>query len=232
MTSNRVKYILGFALVILGLSKVNAQTKRDSSNAEIKQQAIEMREKLNKYMADKLLEEQVKKDPGVQVFFDSISTTLTNQQLEINKLKEQFERLEKQLNDGVYTNGTPKLRQIQDSMIADVARGVAFHRVSDKQLNLYFPFDGFGLTKDQRAELRSFLSSQKAIVVKVNGYTDWMGTEKHNKELAANRCTSIIKVVNGFRIRHKVSTNINCNNNEVYNVQTAKWCRRVEVIIQ
>lgn len=232
MTSNRVKYILGFALVILGLSKVNAQTKRDSSNAEIKQQAIEMREKLNKYMADKLLEEQVKKDPGVQVFFDSISTTLTKQQLEINKLKEQFERLEKQLNDGVYTNGTPKLRQIQDSMIADVARGVAFHRVSDKQLNLYFPFDGFGLTKDQRAELRSFLSSQKAIVVKVNGYTDWMGTEKHNKELAANRCTSIIKVVNGFRIRHKVSTNINCNNNEVYNVQTAKWCRRVEVIIQ
>jgi outer membrane protein OmpA-like peptidoglycan-associated protein len=232
MTSNRVKYILGFALVILGLSKVNAQTKRDSSNAEIKQQAIEMREKLNKYMADKLLEEQVKKDPGVQVFFDSISTTLTNQQLEINKLKEQFERLEKQLNDGVYTNGTPKLRKIQDSMINDVARGVAFHRVSDKQLNLYFPFDRFGLTKDQRAELRSFLSSQKAIVVKVNGYTDWMGTEKHNKELAANRCGSIVKVVNGFRIRHKVSTNINCNNNEVYNVQTAKWCRRVEVIIQ
>lgn len=232
MTSNRVKYILGFALVILGLSKVNAQTKRDSSNAEIKQQAIEMREKLNKYMADKLLEEQVKKDPGVQVFFDSISTTLTNQQLEINKLKEQFERLEKQLNDGVYTNGTPKLRKIQDSMINDVARGVAFHRVSDKQLNLYFPFDRFGLTKDQRAELRSFLSSQKAIVVKVNGYTDWMGTEKHNKELAANRCGSIVKVVNGFRIRHKVSANINCNNNEVYNVQTAKWCRRVEVIIQ
>ncbi len=232
MTSNRVKYILGFALVIFGLSNVNAQTKRDSSNAEIKQQAIEMREKLNKYMADKLLEEQVKKDPGVQVFFDSISTTLTNQQLEITKLKEQFERLEKQLNDGVYTNGTPKLRQIQDSMIADVARGVAFHRVSDKQLNLYFPFDRFGLTKDQRAELRSFLSSQKAIVVKVNGYTDWMGTEKHNKELAANRCGSIVKVVNGFRIRHKVSTNINCNNNEVYNAQTAKWCRRVEVIIQ
>ena len=232
MTSNRVKYILGFALVILGLSNVNAQTKRDSSNAEIKQQAIEMREKLNKYMADKLLEEQVKKDPGVQEFFDSISTTLTNQQLEINKLKEQFERLEKQLNDGVYTNGTPKLRKIQDSMINDVARGVAFHRVSDKHLNLYFPFDRFGLTKDQRAELRSFLSSQKAIVVKVNGYTDWMGTEKHNKELAANRCGSIVKVVNGFRIRHKVSTNINCNNNEVYNVQTAKWCRRVEVIIQ
>lgn len=232
MTSKQAKYIFSIALMVLGLSNVSAQTKRDSSNAEIKQQAIEMREKLNKYMADKLLEEQVKKDPGVQVFFDSISTTLNKQQQEINELKEQFANLEKLLNEGAYTNGTPKQKQILDSMISDVARGVAFHRVSDKQLNLYFPFDRFGLTKDQRAELRSFLSSQKAIVVKVNGYTDWMGTEKHNKELASNRCLSIVKVVNGFRIRHKVSTNINCNNNEVYNVQTAKWCRRVEVIIQ
>lgn len=232
MTSKTFKYILGIWLLFLGLSNTQAQTKRDSSNAEIRQQAIEMREKLNKYMADKLLEEQVKKDPGVQVFFDSISTTLTNQQLEINKLKEQFERLEKQLNDGMYTNGAPKLRQIQDSMIADLARGVAFHKVSDKQLNLYFPFDRFGLTKDQRAALRSFLSSQKAMVVKVNGYTDWMGTEQHNKELANNRCLSVVKVVNGFRIRHKISTNINCNNNEVYNAQTAKWCRRVEIILQ
>jgi hypothetical protein len=232
MTSKTFKYILGIGFLFFGLSNTNAQTKRDSSNTEIRQQAIEMREKLNKYMADKLLEEQVKKDPGVQVFFDSISTTLTNQQLEINKLKEQFERLEKQLNDGVYTNGTPKLRQIQDSLISDVARGVAFHRVGDKQLNLYFPFDRFGLTKDQRAALRSFLSSQKAMVVKVNGYTDWMGTEQHNKELAANRCLSVVKVVNGFRIRHKVSTNINCNNNQVYNTETAKWCRRVEIILQ
>lgn len=232
MTSKTFKYVLGIGFLFFGLSNINAQTKRDSSNTEIRQQAIEMREKLNKYMADKLLEEQVKKDPGVQVFFDSISTTLTNQQLEINKLKEQFERLEKQLNDGVYSNGTPKLRQIQDSLISDVARGVAFHRVGDKQLNLYFPFDRFGLTKDQRAALRSFLSSQKAMVVKVNGYTDWMGTEQHNKELAANRCLSVVKVVNGFRIRHKVSTNINCNNNQVYNAQTAKWCRRVEIILQ
>lgn len=232
MTSKTFKYVLGIGFLFFGLSNINAQTKRDSSNTEIRQQAIEMREKLNKYMADKLLEEQVKKDPGVQVFFDSISTTLTNQQLEINKLKEQFERLEKQLNDGVYSNGTPKLRQAQDSLINDVARGVAFHRVGDKQLNLYFPFDRFGLTKDQRAALRSFLSSQKAMVVKVNGYTDWMGTEQHNKELAANRCLSVVKVVNGFRIRHKVSTNINCNNNQVYNAQTAKWCRRVEIILQ
>jgi outer membrane protein OmpA-like peptidoglycan-associated protein len=231
MTSNMLKYILGIGLLFLGLSHTQAQTKRDSSNAEIRQQAVEMREKLNKYMADKLLEEQVKNDPGVQVFFDSISNTLNKQQQEINNLKEQFANLEKLLNDGAFTNGTPKLRQKQDSIIANVARGAAFHRVSDKQLNLYFAFDRFGLTKEQRTELRKFIGSQKHMLVKINGFTDWMGTEIHNKELASNRCLSVVKVVNGFRIRHMVSTNINCNNNEVYNAQKAKWCRRVEVII-
>ncbi|MDP3930599.1 MAG: OmpA family protein [Bacteroidota bacterium] len=223
------KFNLLIVLFLFGFSQIYAQNKRDSSNAEIKQQAVEMREKLNKYLADNLLEEQIKKDTGVQVFFDSMSTMISKQQSEINRLKEQFEQLEKQLNQGTMNAGSPK--QKQHKMVADMARGTSFHWVGDNQLNLYFPFDGSELSAEQQAELRILLKSQKGIRVKLNGYTDWVGGEKHNKKLASNRCLSAVKFCKEFKIPYKISSYTKCNTYEVYSDETAKWCRRVEIII-
>ncbi|MBP9688000.1 MAG: OmpA family protein [Bacteroidia bacterium] len=231
---SKLKYILGLCLIVFGLSAVNAQSKRDSSNAEIQQQALEMRQKLNKYMADKLLEEQVIANPGMQLFFDSISTSINKQQIEIDELKKQFAALEKAIKEGTLTvnNNAKNVRaNALDTLINDVARGATFHRIGAKQLNLYFSFDNAKITTEQKAELRKFLGSRKSKLVKVIGYTDWIGTEKYNEALAADRCLTITRVVNGFKIRHRVSTNINCNN-DVYNPDKAKWCRRVEIILQ
>ncbi|MCG9881104.1 MAG: hypothetical protein MH472_10945, partial [Bacteroidia bacterium] len=137
------KFNLLFILFLFGFSQIYAQNKRDSSNAEIKQQAVEMREKLNKYLADNLLEEQIKKDTGVQVFLDSIGNVISKQENEINQLKKQFARLEKQIGQGSINSGSPK--QKRERMIADMALGTSFHWVGDNQLNLYFPFDGYEL---------------------------------------------------------------------------------------
>lgn len=224
------KFKLTIFLFLIGFSPVFAQNTRDSSSAEIKQQAVEMRDKLNKYIADKLLEEQLKKDP--QSFFDSVSSILSKQQLEIDKLKEQFNKLEKQLNEGTYGNGATRQKKIEGKDIELGANSLPFQRVGDKQLNLYFLFDEFALSNEQCDALRAFLNSQKVSVVKVNGYTDWIGTKKYNKKLSENRCLSAIKVMNEFSIRTKVSTFINCNNNGVYDDQAAMRCRRVEIIIK
>lgn len=223
------KFYLFWVVFLFGFGQLYGQNKRDSSNAEIKQQALEMREKLNKYLADNLLEEQIKKDTGIRYFFDSLSIVVTKQQQEINKLQAKFEQLEKHLSAGGISSGSPKQRR--ERMLADMARGVAFHWVNDHQLNLYFPFDSYEFTAEQEAELRSLLTSQKRMRVKISGYTDWVGAEKHNKKLARNRCSSAEKLCKELKVTYSISGYSKCETQDIYSDESAKWCRRVEVIV-
>ncbi|MCG9879444.1 MAG: OmpA family protein, partial [Bacteroidia bacterium] len=87
------------------------------------------------------------------------------------------------------------------------------------------------LNAEQQEELRILLTSQKGIRVKISGYTDWVGAEKYNKKLASNRCLSAIKLCKEFKIPYKILSYTKCNTSEAYTDETAKWCRRVEIIV-
>lgn len=236
-----VAALLAFVLCF----SVKAQTSpRDSSTSEIQKQALEMREKLNKYMAERLLLEEQKNDPALRSFVDSVSNQLYQQQEEIEKLKEQFKRLEEALiNGGTYTpgdgsaipvkqagagrNGKPAAQDQENGQVYPT-----FQRYGDKQLNLYFAFDEYKLSKEQITELRAFLKGKKIRRVTVNGYTDWKGTEKHNATLGDKRCKSVVRILNQLIIHYATNSNHNCDNNNDYSPEKARWCRRVEVIIR
>lgn len=239
---NRFSIALTLVLLLSGLDAYS-QTK-DSSNAEIKKQALEMREKLNKYMADKLMVEEVKKDTGLKVFFDSISLQLHNQKEEIEKLKQQFNRLEQALINGeVYTSegGHQKGKgrkgrggsydgatEEEDSIV--LVQG--FQRYGERQLNLYFAFDSYTLSKKQKQAVADFIKGKQITKrVTIQGFTDWMGTESHNATLAENRCKALIKRLNILKIHYKTSTRFKCDVGNEYTPGKAQWCRRVELII-
>lgn len=240
---NRFSIALTFILLLAGLGAYS-QTK-DSSNAEIKKQAMEMREKLNKYMADKLMTEDVKKDPALKVFFDSISTQLHSQQEEIDRLKQQFNRLEQALLNGEAYNaegGNQKgagrkkrgggayegSTEEEDSTV--LVQG--FQRYGERQLNLYFAFDSYTLSKKQKQAIADFLKGKQISKrVTVQGFTDWMGTESHNATLAENRCKALIKRLNILKLHYKTSTRFKCDVGNEYTPGKAQWCRRVELII-
>lgn len=235
---NKFSLVLSLILLCMGLG-ANAQTK-DSSNAEIKKQAMEMREKLNKYMADKLMVDDAKKNPALNDLLDSISMQLHSQQEEIDKLKQQFNRLEQALMNGSgYIPENGKLNKSgkwvregsteeEDSIV--LAQG--FQRYGDRQLNLYFAFDSYTLSKSQKKEIADFMKGKTITKrVTVQGFTDWKGTEKYNAGLAENRCKALIKRLNILKIHYKTSTRFKCDVNNEYTPSKAQWCRRVELII-
>lgn len=238
---NRFSTALTLLLLLFSLGAYS-QTK-DSSNAEIKKQAMEMREKLNKYMADKLMVEEVKKDTGIKVFLDSISLQLHSQQEEIEKLKQQFNRLEQALINGETYNpeggnvkggrkGKGKARDGSTEEEDSIVLVQGFQRYGERQLNLYFAFDSHTLSKKQKQAVVDFLKNKQITKrVTVQGFTDWMGTENHNAELAENRCKALIKRLNILKIHYKTSTRFKCDVGNEYTPHKAQWCRRVELII-
>jgi hypothetical protein len=63
--------------------------KKDADNQQIQREAVEMRNKVNKYMSEKLILNDV---PANAI--DSSSQTLINQRVEIDYLKERLQKLE------------------------------------------------------------------------------------------------------------------------------------------
>ena len=232
MKNKMTKFYLILAVFILGFGHTYAQTKRDSSNAEIKQQALEMRVKLNKYLADNLLEEG-KKDTGLQVFIDSISHVVSKQQKEINELNEKLNTMFKLVQSGDFEAKSSSSQALQQNlMVREVVKGKSYHIVNQNQLNLYFAFDSDKLSKEQILVLKNFIKSKKAKSLSLAGFTDWMGSEQYNQYLALNRANAVKKQISNLGLNIEILSNTICNNNSVYNDHTAKWCRRVEIIIR
>jgi outer membrane protein OmpA-like peptidoglycan-associated protein len=222
---NKQRIAAVFTLLLISLAAV-AQT-RDSSSAEIQKQALEMREKLNRYMADKLLTGEKRQDTGVQVFFDSISTQLYKQQSEIEELKQRFARLEEMIQNGEIGGNSKK--QKNGTSVPAVP---ASEQVSERQLNLYFAFDEYKLSAEQVQALKAFLKDKKIKRVRVSGYTDWRGTEQHNTKLANNRSQSVVKILNQLIIHYQVLEKGECVTANEHTPEKAQWCRRVEVVIR
>lgn len=219
---NKQRLAAVFTLLLISFAAI-AQT-RDSSSAEIQRQALEMREKLNRYMSDKLLTTEKRYDTGVQVFFDSISTQLYKQQAEIDALKQRFAKLEEMVSNGE-TGGRNKKNE------AGAYTGPASEQISENQLNLYFAFDEYKLSTEQVQALKTFLKNKKIKRVRVSAYTDWRGTEQHNTKLAQNRSQSVIKILNQLVIHYQVLEKGACATANEHTPEKAQWCRRVEVVI-
>lgn len=214
---------------------LQAQTKKDSSNAEIKKQALEMREKLNNYLADKLEDNKninslVIKGAAGGYMNDSLVNTILLQQMELNVLKEKYQALE-----AVVEN-----LNSYNQMSADKANGAFVNpstggnyiQYADKQLNLYFSFNEYELNENQKEVLNTFLANQKGKRAKVISYTDWRGKSKVNNQIGKKRANTVTKILKGKVKSYAVNINTKCNINMANEGLNAQWCRRIEIILE
>ena len=204
----------------------HAQTQRDSNNAEIKKQALEMRERVNKYMADKLMEQPATPNGGgtlnaaTKSMIDSIANLIALQQAQISQLATNFTELKKAVE-------TVAKKQV-NAEIKDVLEA-GFQMVGPNQLILYFPFDGYQLNAAQIKVLGKFMGAKQIKSITLKGYTDWVGTERHNSALAKFRCGNVALNIGKRCTNIKQEVFINCST-EDRNVKT-QLCRKVEIYL-
>lgn len=238
-------------LFVIGLPVcVYSQTsKKDSSSAEIKKQAQEMRDKLNKYMADKLgTSENGGKgvSPETISLIDSVADMLSKQQLEIDALKTKFNEIEVMkarlaLLESDVQNGTVggKVNSAKSKKTGkgfkpvDSAMSLAgSSSIKDEHtIILYFSFDNFDLTDTQIRDIKDFIASHKKIGnINIKGYTDWRGTEQYNQKLCINRSFAVKKVIKRKGAKISLAAVTNCNAETAGGVP--QFCRKVELVVR
>lgn len=223
MTKVLKTLLMSCALLVCYTS--NAQTQRDSNNAEIKKQALEMRERVNKYMADKLMEQPTTGGAGTlnaatKSMIDSIAGLIATQQAQINQLATNFTELKKAVE-------TVAKKQV-NAEIKDVLEA-GYQLVGPNQLILYFPFDGYQLNAAQIKVLGKFMGTKRIKSMTLKGYTDWVGTERHNSALAKFRCGNVALNIGKRCTNINQEIFINCST-EDRNVKT-QLCRKVEIFL-
>ena len=227
--------VLLLFIMVLVVNGLQAQTKRDSSNAEVKKQALEMREKLNNYLADKLDENKnlnslVIKGQGGGYMNDSLVNTIMLQQIELNVLKNKYQALEAMVEN--LNSYNQMSAEKANGPFVNPSNGGNYIQYSDKQLNLYFSFNEYELNENQIAVLNTFLVNQKGKSAKVISYTDWRGKSKVNIQIGQKRANTISKILKGKVKSYEVSINTKCNMNMANEGLNAQWCRRIEIILE
>ena len=184
-----------------------------------------MRERVNKYMADKLMEQPTTGGTGTlnaatKSMIDSIASLIATQQAQINQLATNFTELKKAVE-------TVSKKQV-NAEIKDVLEA-GFQLVGPNQLVLYFPFDGYQLNAAQIKVLGKFMGSKQIKSMTLKGYTDWVGTEHHNSALAKFRCGNVALNIGKRCTNIKQEVFINCST-EDRNLKT-QLCRKVEIYL-
>jgi outer membrane protein OmpA-like peptidoglycan-associated protein len=216
--------------------QLEAQTPKDSSNAEIKKQALEMREKLNNYLADKLDENKnlnsyvIKGVSGVGFMNDSLVNTILLQQIELNVLKQKYQELEALVNNLNTTNQLSAEKA--NGPFINPSSGENYIQYADKQLNLYFSFNDNSLNEKQIEALSKFLENKKLKRAKIISYTDWRGNAKANNQIGKKRAATVTKLLKGKVKSYTVSTDTKCKMNMTNEGLNAQWCRRIEIILE
>lgn len=246
MIKHVVTLFLLFGLPFVVFSQTS---KKDSSSAEIKKQALEMREKLNKYMAEKLGTTEnggTTVTPGMSVLLDSVADMLTKQQAEIEALKAKFSEIEVMktrltLLESDVQNGTiggkvnsakPK-KSGKGFKLVDSAMSLAGSTTikDEHTLILYFSFDKFDLSETQIRDVKDFVAGHKKIDnINIKGYTDWRGTEQYNQKLCINRSFAVKKVIKRKGARISLAAATNCNAEVAGGVP--QFCRKVELTVR
>lgn len=214
----RIFMVVGLTLVA---GVMQAQTTRDSSNAEITKQAVEMRETLNKYLADKLLIDDKKGASSTtnSKVVDSILALITKQQHDLENLRKALMAVEQKVDN---------VGKKQQTAETEAILSGGLWRVSENQLNVYFPFDGAQLTPHQIAAIHRFIGKRKIKTIHLTGFTDWIGTEKHNYNLAVLRTKEVKRVIERTEVQVKSGVDIGCKSSDP---NGASLCRKVEIVL-
>ncbi|TAE85275.1 MAG: hypothetical protein EAY81_06640 [Bacteroidetes bacterium] len=225
-------YVLLFFIGV-AQSSYGQLSKKDSSNAEIKQQAVEMRIKLDKYMAEKLgTTTPNNSTPYNQLTLDSFRLLFKRQHEELQELKSKFELLEHDLTSGKYAMSNNRK---SDSAYTKSDRikntpPVKYEQPNNKLLIVYFPFDEYELTDDQIQTIQQFIAKQtKTKSITLYGYTDWVGNEKYNKQLKLDRCLAVRRNLK-TKSSVKIVVNRSCS---ISSPDTSPdYCRKVEIVVK
>lgn len=219
---------LGIIAFLVMLSAASfAQTKKDTTTADIKKEAMQMRETVNKYLADKLQTEQEKTvggplDAKTAAFLDSIAKVLTNQQLQLNSLTTDFKAMEQKVD---------KVTKRVEKAATNNGPVTGVTKLSETVLVLYFPFDGHQLTPYQIAALNKFIGKKKYKSITIKAYTDWNGTEKHNSSLSHRRGQEVRRTMEVTTAKIKNEYFTNCDNLNEFGEKQSYLCRKVEVVL-
>lgn len=219
---------LGLIAFLVMLSAASfAQTKKDTTTADIKKEAMQMRETVNKYLADKLQTEQEKTvggplDAKTAAFLDSIAKVLTNQQLQLNSLTTDFKAMEQKVD---------KVTKRVEKAATNNGPVTGVTKLSETVLVLYFPFDGHQLTPYQIAALNKFIGKKKYRSITIKAYTDWNGTEKHNSSLSNRRGQEVRRTMEVTTAKIKNEYFTNCDSVNEFGERQSYLCRKVEVVL-
>jgi outer membrane protein OmpA-like peptidoglycan-associated protein len=226
--NNKISRISFILFIIVANIAFAQKPKNDSTSAEIKQQALEMRDKVNKYMADRLLIDDSPKTPALNILLDSVSKMLNKQQEQIELLKntilELNESVEKQI-DGTQE----KIRFTQLSIASSHAIPGGFKQLDNKSMVFFLPFDAYKLSASQIKVLKKFIEGKTINSIKVYSYTDKSGTEEYNMNLAQKRANEFVEYLSlesNVLIEQKHTAG--CGTGDINN---DNWCRRVELFL-
>jgi len=222
---------LTFILFLLPCVQMFAQKNADTSSAEIRQQAIEMRDMLDRYLADKL------KQPANNSNTKIADTSMANMMIQFNKKLEEHEKAINEIKAKISQleelkggNKSKDLSSLQSTNSKKFA--LPTEQPNEFTLILYFDFDSYELTQEQKNAIVKFTSNLNYTICNVHSYTDWFGTEKHNKYLALNRCEAVAKSIVNKNYKIRKGKFINCGSVDPVKINKSAYCRRVEIILK
>ncbi|MFN9581445.1 MAG: hypothetical protein ACK566_02080 [Bacteroidota bacterium] len=230
------RFVVAVFSLLFALPVLSQKSKSDTSSTnsqQIKQQAVEMRNKVNKYIADKLNTEEPGSGVVSNEIIDSLISRLTRQDTEIDALNKRMLALEKLVSEQA-KNRNKKIdshRYSEDATlddITDVTPG-SYALIGNNKLLLFYAFDAYRLNVKQISAIRKFLSNKTASVIQMRAYTDDVGTEKYNAKLATNRCNTALKNVPKQTAKIMSMPEAGCGS---VNTLDKEKCRRVEIILE
>jgi outer membrane protein OmpA-like peptidoglycan-associated protein len=215
------------AASFLLLSSQAFSQKKDADNQQIQREAVEMRNKINKYMSEKLILNDV---PAVGL--DSTNQTLFNQRAEIDYLRERLQKLEELVKMQLIKNNKKidAFHYSEDATtddLIDIVPGTYVH-IGEKKLLLFYAFDSHKLNKQQIGAIKVFFHNKNTTNIQVNAFTDIFGSDNYNNKLADKRCKAVIKQLPDKKANTNISTEAGCG--QLNRIDSRK-CRRVEIIL-
>jgi outer membrane protein OmpA-like peptidoglycan-associated protein len=222
------RILVAVSFVLMSYQAFSQKKEANNGNSEqIKQEAVEMRNKVNKYMSEKLILNEAPSSAS-----ESLSNTIIQQRAEIDKLMERLQKLEMLVNTQLINNSKKidahhysEHATIDD--LTDVVPGSYAH-IGEKKLLLFYAFDSHRLNAQQVAAIKIFLYNKDTSSIQVNAFTDIFGSENYNNKLAAKRCKAAIKYIPGKKASINITPEAGCG---LLNRIDSRKCRRVELIL-
>lgn len=213
--TKKSRVVLTFILVVISALHVIAQT--EGEKKQIQKEAIQMRENLNKYLSDKLL---IKQTVGCAncMLIDSVSTIISKQYEELEMLKKSVEEMSATLK-------ALKSRQEQIIKTSILASGI--RSVNDTILELYFAFDSYSVSVDQKNALNKLIGNREIRQVELSGYCDNTGTEAYNRKLSRKRCNAVKRSITRRFVKVKMNKYQVCDDLS----DDPMFCRKVVIVL-